>query len=325
MRTSRFTEAQIVQILLECEAGTSVDQLARRHRLHANTILLWRSKYGGMNASDLARLRGLEAELAQRKRRLARLTVRLNATGRRLFYKAIQLQPRPANYKNPYAEHQRKLADAERPLLFALRDQGVRIASLYDLIYGTTPVEVIPLLLRHLVREYPYQIKDRIARCRVVKDAPRAIFDTFLREFDVLPGDRYPADRYYYKTMLGGAIGALAKKTDYDKLAELAREKRHGHGRVGIVSALPRVNRVRCGDVLGELLEDADILPTVIAALSRLRDDRARAIAEPIARNQRRLTDGEAQYLRQVARKYLKRLATSPSASDASSSNPRSN
>lgn len=68
MRKSRFTEAQIVATLREFDAGTPAEELARRHGIHANTLRLWRSKYGGVSASDLARLKQLEAENAQMQR-----------------------------------------------------------------------------------------------------------------------------------------------------------------------------------------------------------------------------------------------------------------
>jgi len=62
VKKSRFTEAQIVAILRGADAGTPIAELARRHGLHANTIRLWRDKYGGMQTSDLARLKQLEDE-----------------------------------------------------------------------------------------------------------------------------------------------------------------------------------------------------------------------------------------------------------------------
>ena len=79
MRKSRFSEAQIVKILAEFDAGASAEELARRHGIHANTIRLWRSKYAGMTASDLARLKTLEAENAQMQRIIARQTVKIDA------------------------------------------------------------------------------------------------------------------------------------------------------------------------------------------------------------------------------------------------------
>ena len=79
MRKSRFTESQIVQILAEYNAGASMEELARRNGVHANTIRLWRTKYAGMSSSDLSRLKELEAENAQMQRIIARQTVKIDA------------------------------------------------------------------------------------------------------------------------------------------------------------------------------------------------------------------------------------------------------
>ena len=48
MKKTRFTEAQIVAILKELDAGTTALELGRRHGVHGNTIRLWRDKYGGL-------------------------------------------------------------------------------------------------------------------------------------------------------------------------------------------------------------------------------------------------------------------------------------
>lgn len=74
MRKSRFSEAQIVAIFREFDAGAPAEEIARRHGIHANTIRLWRSKYAGMTASDLARLKQLEAENAQMHQQRLRVT-----------------------------------------------------------------------------------------------------------------------------------------------------------------------------------------------------------------------------------------------------------
>ncbi len=79
MRKSKFTESQIVQILAEYDSGASIEELARCNGVHANTIRLWRTKYAGMNAGDLARLKQLEAENAQMQRIIARQTVKIDA------------------------------------------------------------------------------------------------------------------------------------------------------------------------------------------------------------------------------------------------------
>jgi len=79
MRKSRYTEAQIVSILKELDAGRPAGELARKHGVHVNTLRLWRSKYGGLETSDLVRLKELEAENAQMERIIARQALEINA------------------------------------------------------------------------------------------------------------------------------------------------------------------------------------------------------------------------------------------------------
>jgi putative transposase len=75
MRKSKFSEVQITAILKEAEAGVAVTEVARKHGISAATFYQWRSKYGGMEASDLRRLRELEQENARLKRMYADLSL----------------------------------------------------------------------------------------------------------------------------------------------------------------------------------------------------------------------------------------------------------
>ena len=71
MKTSRYTDSQIIGILKQNEMGTSVPELCRTHGMSSATFYKWRSKYGGMDASMMKRLKELETENARLKRMYA--------------------------------------------------------------------------------------------------------------------------------------------------------------------------------------------------------------------------------------------------------------
>ena len=73
MKRSRFTETQIVSILKEADAGGKVKDICRQHGISDATYYNWKSKYGGMQASDLKRLKETQAELSQYKKMYAEL------------------------------------------------------------------------------------------------------------------------------------------------------------------------------------------------------------------------------------------------------------
>lgn len=75
MKKSRFTEAQIIKVLKEFESGRNVNDLAREYGVSQATIYNWKSKYGGMETSQLKKMKEMEAELAQFKKIVADLTL----------------------------------------------------------------------------------------------------------------------------------------------------------------------------------------------------------------------------------------------------------
>lgn len=75
MKRSRFTESQIVQILKEAEAGVSLPDLCRTYGFSQSSFYKWKSKYGGMEASDVRRLRELEEENRRLKAMYAELSL----------------------------------------------------------------------------------------------------------------------------------------------------------------------------------------------------------------------------------------------------------
>ena len=88
MRKSKFSESQIVQTLKQVEGGRQVKVVCRELGISDATYYAWKSKYGGMEASDVRRLRELEDENAKLKRMYAGLALEVTAlkdvTARRL-------------------------------------------------------------------------------------------------------------------------------------------------------------------------------------------------------------------------------------------------
>jgi putative transposase len=71
MKRSRFTEEQIITVLKEHELGAKTADLCRKHGISEATFYNWKSKFGGMDASEAKRLKALESENAKLKKLLA--------------------------------------------------------------------------------------------------------------------------------------------------------------------------------------------------------------------------------------------------------------
>ena len=75
MKGNRFTETKIVSILKEAEAGIPIPELCRSHSISQATYYNWKAKYGGMEASDLKRIKELEEENRRLKHMYAELSL----------------------------------------------------------------------------------------------------------------------------------------------------------------------------------------------------------------------------------------------------------
>jgi len=73
MKKTRFTETQIVSILKEADTGMKVADICRKHGISDATYYNGKSRYGGMETSDLKRMKELETEVSQYKRMYAEL------------------------------------------------------------------------------------------------------------------------------------------------------------------------------------------------------------------------------------------------------------
>jgi putative transposase len=75
MKTSRFSETQILGILKQAEGGLPVSELCRQHGMSDASFYKWRAKYGGMDASMIAEKKALEDENRRLKRMFADLAM----------------------------------------------------------------------------------------------------------------------------------------------------------------------------------------------------------------------------------------------------------
>ena len=75
MRQSKFTETQIVSMLKEADAGRPVNEIWRKYGISSATYYKWKAKYGGLEASDIKRLKELEHENSKLKRLYAEMVL----------------------------------------------------------------------------------------------------------------------------------------------------------------------------------------------------------------------------------------------------------
>ena len=71
MKKNRHSSEQIIRILREAESGKRTEEVCREHNISAQTFYRWRKKYGGMQLSDVRKLKSLEHENAELKKLLA--------------------------------------------------------------------------------------------------------------------------------------------------------------------------------------------------------------------------------------------------------------
>lgn len=79
MKNSKFTESKIVAILKLQDAGMSVSDICRKHGISQPTFFNWKKKYSGMDATNLKRLKELEAENSRLKRMYADVSLQRDA------------------------------------------------------------------------------------------------------------------------------------------------------------------------------------------------------------------------------------------------------
>lgn len=94
MKKTRFTETQIVAVLKQQEGGISTKEVCREHGISEATFYNWKSKYGGMETSDVKRLKDLEEENSRLKKMYADLAMDNNILKDLFIKKGWALPPK---------------------------------------------------------------------------------------------------------------------------------------------------------------------------------------------------------------------------------------
>ena len=105
MKKSRFTDSQIIAILKQAEAGTPVPELCREHGISSATFYKWRSKYGGMEASMVSRMKELEEENRRLKKMYAEAQITQPCLHRILQLLALSVVQDLKGRRLPNVEH----------------------------------------------------------------------------------------------------------------------------------------------------------------------------------------------------------------------------
>ena len=88
MKKSKFSSSEIARILKEFDQGKSVEEISREYGISRAALYKWRQRYGGMDASELKRVKELEEENAKLKRMYANLALELD-TARYIIEKKL--------------------------------------------------------------------------------------------------------------------------------------------------------------------------------------------------------------------------------------------
>jgi hypothetical protein len=177
-----------------------------------------------------------------------------------------------------------------------LRSIGADVESVFDLVNTRrTYPELIPSLLEILPTVQEIWMREGVVRALTVKEARGSAGPLLIGEF------RRKDVPDLYRWTVGNALSVVATPDMFDELAELIKNVEFGTGRRMLPDALLRADKRRAESVLLDLVEDEEILPTVVRALGKLR---SRAAIPRI----RELAGHDWTLLRREARKALDKI-----------------
>lgn len=186
-------------------------------------------------------------------------------------------------------------APEEGPILASLREVGYEVGSLAELRHsGARYRKAIPILVAALPRVTEKKTLMEVVRALSVPwakpAATRPLIELFRRVED--------STGLGVRWAVGNALDVAWNDDDFDELVDLARDRSYGRSREMIVLGLARSKRPEAGEVLVELLNDADVNGHAVKALRKLKLPAARSGLE-------RMLDDDRAWVRKEAERAL--------------------
>ena|SRR5882672_1997342 len=172
---------------------------------------------------------------------------------------------------------ERALIRAEAPILSELRSAGYDIPSLWEHDGKKPPDRAIDVLVEHLQRNHPFQIRWAITNI-ISGDYATKYFSLFVKLFANDPD----VTGYKAKSGVGGLIGQYCDDSNSQIAVDLAKDPRHGESRVALLDALFRRRIPAALNAIGELVKDPSVRS--IAQKYQKRITEAKLKKRPLAR-----------------------------------------
>jgi len=163
---------------------------------------------------------------------------------------------------------------AEAPLVAALEEAGVHVASVWDLVNTHAPYpSAISTLLEHLSKPYPERVREGIARALAVPEAHHGwplLLAAFYKETDTTTQG--------VKWALACALGAAGTDDELAEVIRLVRDRSLGRNRAPLLQVLARSRRPEAHDLLEELQSEAELADDAKRASRRRRAKTGRRV-----------------------------------------------
>ncbi len=172
-----------------------------------------------------------------------------------------------------------------RDLVNELNSIGLNINSVWDLLSKSQKYPAaIPILLKHLVKNYSDKNKEGIVRALAVKEAKGKATQILLDEYN-----KMPKEKMSLRWAIGNTIYTIITDDALERIFQIVEQKENGTSRQMFVAALGKVKSAKAEDILIKLLDDDEVIPQALEALGRMKSQKAKEKILELSNHQNKL------------------------------------